>query len=352
MKPLPAIGAGLLAAFLLLSPVVMAAGPTISVTPTSVSGTQTITISGTTTASAAVGIKVTNPSGTTVFIDNVVANSAGAYTDSFSAGGTSAWVTGTYTASATVASQTSTATFQYTAVAPTPAGNQLTVLASANSIVYAGQTAQIQAYVYWSANGTAASSAVTVTAWWVNPSGTVSSPTAGTSDGSGFWTWSVSLPSSAADGTYSVVVEAAHGPAWGYGSTGFTVNSQVASSSSISSAVTAGFATLQKDLSANFSSLSSAITSISSGVTGLTSSVTTMQNSLTSITNSLTSITNTLNSLSTAVGNAVTAANTAATDASNASSSVSSTQTYVLVVAVLAAITLVLELAILVRKLS
>jgi len=352
MKPLPAIGAGLLAAFLFLSPVVMAAGPTISVTPSSASGTQTITISGTTTASAAVGIKVTNPSGVTVALANVVATSAGAYTYSFAAGGSSAWVTGTYTASATVASQTSTATFSYTATAPLPSGNQLTVLASANSLVYAGQTALIQAYVYWSANGTAAHSSVTVTAWWVDPSGAVSTPAAGTSDGSGFWTWSVSLPSSAADGSYSAVVKAASGPAWGYGSTGFTVNSQVASSSSISSAVTAGFATLQKDLSANFSSLNSGLTTISSGVSGLTSSMTTMQNSLTSITNSLTSITNTLGSISTAVGNAVTAANTAATDASNASSSVSSTQTYVLVVAVLAAITLVLELAILVRKLS
>jgi len=352
MKPLPAIGAGLLAAFLLLSPVVMAAGPTISVSPTSVSGAQTITISGTTTASAAVGLKVTNPSGTTVFIDNVQANSAGAYTDSFAVGGTSAWVTGTYTASATVASQTSTATFTYTATAPTPSGNQLTVLASANSLVYAGQTAQVQAYVYWSANGTAASSAVTVTAWWVNPSGSVSSPTAGTSDGSGFWTWSIPLSSSAADGTYTAAVEATSGPAWGYGTAGFTVNSQVASSSSITSAVTAGFATLQKDLSANFTSLSSGISTISGTVSGLPSSLTNIQSSLTGITNSLTSITNTLNSLSTAVGNAVTAANTAATDASNASSSVSSTQTYVLVVAVLAAITLVLELAILVRKLS
>jgi hypothetical protein len=51
----------------------------------------------------------------------------------------------------------------------------------------------------------------------------------------------------------------------------------------------------------------------------------------------------------TAASTAATAAGTAATDAKN---SVSSTETYVLVVAVLAAITLVLELAILVRKLD
>lgn len=87
-------------------------------------------------------------------------------------------------------------------------------------------------------------------------------------------------------------------------------------------------------------------------LTSITSAITTLQGSLTTITSSLTSITNSLTSINTAAGNAATQAGNAATQAQNAASAVASTQTYVLVVAVLAAITLVLELAILVRKLS
>lgn len=248
MKPLPAIGAGLLAAFLLLSPLAMAAAPTISVSPTSVSGSQTITISGTTTASASVGLKVTNPSGTTVFIDNVVATSGGAYTDSFAAGGTAAWVTGTYTAAATVASQTSTATFQYTATAPAGSYNVTRALIN----IQGNQT---------------------IIENWLK---------------------------------------------------------------SINASITADHST-DNSIMTSLNSLAGQVNSLSSSVGTLSTNVGNIQSAVNSLTSQVSTISSNVQSLSSQLPSAGT---------------ISNTQTYVLVVAVLAAITLVLELAILVRKLS
>lgn len=123
--------------------------------------------------------------------------------------------------------------------------------------------------------------------------------------------------------------------------------------------ILAELATLQKDLKANFTAQSTALTGLQTAVGTLTSNLATLSTNVGSIStavgqiqSSLTSITNTLASINTAVGTASTNAGNAATSAQNAANAVSSTQTYVLVVAVLAAITLVLELAILVRKLS
>ena len=125
-------------------------------------------------------------------------------------------------------------------------------------------------------------------------------------------------------------------------------------------------AVLQKDLKGNESAEQTTLTSI-------TNSLSSMTTSLNSITGSLASITSNLNTLGTAVtglqtsltniGNQISSMNTvvqglgtqvsnAASQATNAANNASTVQTYVLVVAVLAAITLVLELAILVRKLS
>jgi hypothetical protein len=104
-------------------------------------------------------------------------------------------------------------------------------------------------------------------------------------------------------------------------------------------------ATLSKDLAGNSSSLSSAISSLSSSVGSVSSAVT-------SLTSSVASITSAVGTLTTNLGTVSTQVTTAATDATNAANAVSTTQTYVLVVAVIVAITLVLELAILVRKVS
>ena len=127
----------------------------------------------------------------------------------------------------------------------------------------------------------------------------------------------------------------------------------------IKSEISSDFAVLQVDNKGNFSALSSSLTALSTQLTTLAGQVTTITTNLgtvqTDVTNmqgQLTTISNNIATLNTAVMAAQTAATGAQTAATNANNAVSSTQTYVLVVAVLAAITLVLELAILVRKLS
>ncbi len=89
----------------------------------------------------------------------------------------------------------------------------------------------------------------------------------------------------------------------------------------------------------------STITNINSTVNGIKATLVTIQGTLTNIIGDITSAT-------TAATAAQTAAQAASTAATNTKNSISDTETYVLVVAVLAAITLVLELAILVRKLD
>jgi len=119
------------------------------------------------------------------------------------------------------------------------------------------------------------------------------------------------------------------------------------------------FTVLQTDLKGNFTALSTGLSGLSTQLTALAGQVTTLTTNLgtvqTDVTNmqgQLTTMANNIATLNTAVMTATTAAQGAQTAATNANNAVSSTQTYVLVVAVLAAITLVLELAILVRKLS
>jgi len=121
----------------------------------------------------------------------------------------------------------------------------------------------------------------------------------------------------------------------------------------------AGNAVEQRDMKANFTSISSALSTLTnnlgtltSNVNTLTGDVTTLSGSVSQIQNSLTSLTGTVNTINTNVQNLGSQVSNAATQATDAVNAANSTQTYVLVVAVLAAITLVLELAILVRKLS
>jgi trimeric autotransporter adhesin len=289
MKPLPAIAAGMLAAFLLLSPMVAAAAPTVSVSPSSgvVSGTM-LTISGTTTASTAVGLQINNPNGLAVFSDNVLSSATGAFTDTFTAGGTSAWITGTYIVSATVNSQTGTASFSYTGSASSPGFNESQAFATLQKDLK-GNFTQIMAALQ-KMNST------------IN------------SDHTSLGNLQTSMTNLAAQVT--------------------TIGTNIGT------------------LTTSVGTLTTSLGTLTSDVTTLQSSVGTLSTSITGIQNSLTSITNSLTSISTAANNAASAANTAATQAQNAANAVSSNQTYVLVVAVLAAIVLVLELAILVRKVS
>ncbi|MDG6909440.1 MAG: hypothetical protein JRN08_03635, partial [Nitrososphaerota archaeon] len=154
---------------------------------------------------------------------------------------------------------------------------------------------------------------------------------------------------------------------------------QQASEGNYSTPVTYGFfnvTTTGDYIYSGFASLTATMNSLSTTVSGLSTSISNMQTSISSIQTSIgtlttdvgnlqTSVTNIgsqLTSLATSVSGAASSASSAATAANNAAtaaqqaasntSGLSNTSTYVLVVAVLAAITLVLELAILVRKLS
>lgn len=119
--------------------------------------------------------------------------------------------------------------------------------------------------------------------------------------------------------------------------------------SSEQSTNSASFKNIMTDLSGNFTAISASLTTLT---TNLATVQSTLQTDVTNIQGQLTTISNNITTLQGAVTAADTAATNAETAATNANNAVSSTQTYVLVVAVLAAITLVLELAILVRKVS
>ncbi|MDG7010656.1 MAG: hypothetical protein JRN57_00915 [Nitrososphaerota archaeon] len=108
-------------------------------------------------------------------------------------------------------------------------------------------------------------------------------------------------------------------------------------------------------LSTSISNMQTSISSIQTSIGTLTTDVGNLQTSVTNIGSQLTSLATSVSGAASSASSAATAANNAATAAQQAASNtsgLSNTSTYVLVVAVLAAITLVLELAILVRKLS
>jgi hypothetical protein len=100
----------------------------------------------------------------------------------------------------------------------------------------------------------------------------------------------------------------------------------------------------QANILGNLSALSSAVSALSGAVSALTSTVGTISTNVGTILSDINSLSSTVGQINTNVGTLSSQLPSAGT--------ISNTQTYVLVVAVLAAITLVLELAILVRKIS
>lgn len=347
----------MLAALFILSPVI-AATPTytLSVATNAHSYTinQTITITGVVSPAPGSGTEVSlfvyNPQNVLVYPTVAsVDGTSGDYTatvPSTSVGVGNNWITGTYTVKATWALTgtstpvTQSATFTFTGKATPVAGTTLEVLTSGSSLVLPGETAAISALVVWN-NGTVAPSPVNFTgSWFISPSGAASAAPAPVQAGKGYW-WSIPVTSSTADGLYVVELKAAVGSTVAWGQASFTVSSGtsgIASGSAVSSANSSLNAlgnqvnTLGNKISANFSKTWTALSSMQTAITNAISSAQT--------------------ALTTAINGATSAAQTAATDASNAQSDVSTVTTYVLVVAILVAITLVLELAVLVRKLS
>jgi len=116
-----------------------------------------------------------------------------------------------------------------------------------------------------------------------------------------------------------------------------TVTSTVTTTSAVVNPDTPQLNTIQSALTA----MTSTLGTISSAVTAIQGSLTTIQTAVTGISSQLTTVSNGIQSVS-GISQQLT----------NLNNAVNNDQTYVLVVAALAAITLVLELAILVRKLS
>jgi hypothetical protein len=374
MKTLQTLATLLLAAFLVLAPTVaFAAGTSLTVAPSqsSYSGTANVTLSGTVTPApsspnTAVVLTTKNPQGAVVDIGQApVSTTTGGYSYTLVAGASS-WTNGAYSVSAVWGAAgvnaTSSTTFSYTGTIGTgpSATTGINVQVQASSPVWPGQTEYVGILTSFPGNG----SLVDVTFKTVHyhpPTGPLVTLCSAASQtgcvGSferihvGFYQINFTLPATALAGGYFV-------HAWvnntkvkgidieGQGLGSFTVNPAIATAAgqtALQTAVT-GLASGVSSLTTTMASAQQSLTSLGDLTTtlnNLQSSVNTISSGVNSITNSLSSLTNTLNGLSNISG-----------QVSSINSAISNNQTYVLVVAALAAITLVLELAILVRKLS
>lgn len=335
LKTIPALIATALVLALILTPLVAHAAGSITFSSpasgASYSGSQSYSITGVITPAPGVAdsvfLTVKNPSGQTVDASSSsVSPSTGGFTYSTAVGGSANWVTGTYTISGTDSlGATGTTTFHFTASTPSSTGF-VTVLGP--NLLLPGQTGNV--FIWASSTGS-------VTAWYLAPGSTSTtalapnrvSPSPG---GLVIYSATFTLPAGSPDGVYLVgalVSNATSGfSASNIGS--FSVNGQLATKSSAS----ASNAALQNDLKGNFTALNSAIAALNTAVGTANTGITNIQTTLGNVNTAVQSLSGLSDQLKAAT------------------SGISSTQTYVLVVAVLAAITLVLELAILVRKLS
>jgi len=381
---------------------------------TALSGVASYTVSGTITPTPNlpdnVNIQVTEQ-GSSQVLDaaNVAVGAGGTFTYSTNAGGNSAWTTGTYVISASDSNgATGTTTFTYKAspTGTTPTGSGVTsidIFVAAATPVYSGQTVNIEAMLVWAANGTLVTATnTTITATLLPPTGASSSlgtPAASSTRGQYYWT--TTLPANASDGAYFIQVVARHGLSgvnnfgWGLGS--FTVNSKLASTTGVTTGVTSAVTSALTPITTSLASLTTSVAGLTSSLTAITSTLNTVSTNINAINSAVSGLSTTLGtvntnvaSLGTAISTLSSTVNTISTSVSSLSSgiqtltsdvqgvqttvtnlaglssqmtslqssvtslnsSVSNSQTYILVVAALAVITLVLELAILIRKMS
>jgi hypothetical protein len=339
MKPIPLLVASAIAVALVLTPALaFASGSVTFSSPASgahYTGTQSYTIAG--TISPAPGVvdnvflTVKNPSGVTVDAASVPGTpSSGAFSYSTATGGSSNWGSGTYTISATDSyGAAGTTTFTYTAKG-TQTVSGVTFQAQGSSLVTAGETAYVSALV--ALNGTPVSGANFTGSWyWAPGSTTATTLGSATAGPAGTYEWSWPITATSHPGLYAVFLALSLNGSKTWVQTGFTVSTLSNSNAG----------NLQNDLKSNF-------TAINTSLSGLSSAVSSLNTAVSGLGTTLTNIQTTLGNVNTAVQNL----SGLSSQLSSTSSGISSTQTYVLVVAVLAAITLVLELAILVRKLS
>jgi len=157
MKTIRTLAAVILATFLVLGPAV-AFGATSTMTlqtnAPSYAGQATITISGTVTpaptiTSTAVVLTTKGPAGAVDIGEAAVATGTGAFTYTLVSGGTTAWMSGTYTVNGTWGAQgntaTATTTFAYTSSGTTGGGGGLAmgITIDATTPVVAGSTVYI-----------------------------------------------------------------------------------------------------------------------------------------------------------------------------------------------------------------
>ena len=367
MKTLRTIAAVVLAAFMVLGPsMAFAAGETVTASTNAgtYSGQATIQVSGTvtpapTTSSTAVVVTTKGPQGVVDTGTANVATSTGAYTYTFVSGGSPNWVPGTYVVNATYGgpggSGSATTTFTYTTsvgqVLTGGGSTAVTVQVAASTPVLAGQQEVVSILTSFAANGSLAA-ATFQTIHFSTPAGALVTlcSSAGqtgctgtfTTIHKGFYTISFSAPSGA--GGYFVHAWT-NGPVAGSVSSGqgqglaeFTV--QTASTADVATALTAINSQLAV-LTTGYSTMNTALQTIQQNTAGYTSQLNTISQGVTGLTSTLAGIASNIKDIN-SIGGQITSMNNA----------INNNQTYVLVVAALAAITLVLELAILVRKLS
>jgi len=357
MKALPTIALGMLIAFLALLPLVSiaaAATVSVSVSPTNPIGAVALSITGTVSPAPGAGvnafIQVFNSAGKTVASSVAAVDpTAGTFSYAFTTGGTSLWTTGTYSISANAAGTTGSTTFTYTCTetvcgspttTPAAAISSINVQVTAESPIWPGQSTWVSVLTSSATNGSLVE-ATFQTIHYHTPAGglvtlctnTVTTNCTGTYARIhiGFYTWTFTLPSSSIDGGYFIHAWVNNGNnQQGQGLGAFTVNSALAQQTSVAA--------------------------ISTALTAVQGSITSIQGSITSTFGQLSTTLTTLQTAATATQDAANKAAAAATALSGSvttiTTGVQSSQTYILVVAALAAITLVLELAILVRKLS
>jgi len=394
MKTLRTIAAIIVAAVLVFGPTVaFAAGETVNVATNSgtYSTGSVIQVSGTVSpapaaSNTAVVVTTKGPAGAVDTGTANVATGSGAYTYTFVAGGSTLWVTGTYTVNATYGGPggtgSGTATFAYTASSIVGGGGgnpttSITVQVTATTPVAPGGAETVAILTSFTQNGSLAA-ATFQTIHYHTPAGTLvtlCSSASGPSGCTGTFTtihkgfYTIDFTAPQATGGYFVHAwtngptsnQVSSGQGQGLGS--FTVAAFAGATSTTGGG--GGNTAVENQILSNLTNIRTTLSGVSSSLTVVTNGFSSINNALTTITTQtqgLSGVQASLNTISTGVSgitNTLSGVSTGLTQLGGISgqlttlnNAISNNQTYVLVVAALAAITLVLELAILVRKLS
>jgi hypothetical protein len=246
----------------------------------------------------------------------------------------------------------------------------------ANSPTWPGQKQSLAVLVQWNNGSLACNNPCFTTVHFYTPSGTLvtiynpsNSSTNPITVHRGFFIWSWTVPSSYPDGLYAIHAWASltsGGVTYqGQGLTSYTINSKLANADQLNTILTAVQSikssvdtitsqgvqvsgTTITDIQTNVNGLKTSMSGVSSSLATLTTTVNGFSSTMNTIQSNLATLLSDISSLQTTIGSL----NGLSAQITSLQNAISSNQTYVLVVAALAAITLVLELAILVRKLS